>query len=201
MRIIPKNTKIRLQFYKGVNITDVILAMIGLGFLALAVSSNLPSKWVISVVILVIFCPLYIPVGDIKLYNAIGYALKFLFAKKTFSKSKHGKANIGTIVPYAGIEDNLIKQKENGFTGVLEIKPIEFNLLSEHKQNYYIDGLFSNILKNVGIFQEFNIVKLDRPIIFDKYISNELTTIQHLIEANENKNLSENEFRSRVGVL
>jgi len=201
MRIIPKNTKVRLQFYKGVNITDVILAMIGLGFLALAVSSNLPSKWVISVVILVIFCPLYIPVGDIKLYNAIGYALKFLFAKKTFSKSKHGKANIGTIVPYAGIEDNLIKQKENGFTGVLEIKPIEFNLLSEHKQNYYIDGLFSNILKNVGIFQEINIVKLDRPIIFDKYISNELTTIQHLIEANENKNLSENEFRARVGVL
>ena len=201
MRIIPKNTKVRLQFYKGVNITDVILAMIGLGFLALAVSSNLPSKWVISVVILVIFCPLYIPVGDIKLYNAIGYALKFLFAKKTFSKSKHGKANIGTIVPYAGIEDNLIKQKENGFTGILEVKPIEFNLLSEHKQNYYIDGLFSNILKNVGIFQEFNIVKLDRPIIFDKYISNELTTIQHLIEANENKNLSENEFRARVGVL
>lgn len=201
MRIIPKNTKVRLQFYKNVTITDVILAVIGLGFLALAVSSNLPNKWIVAMVILIIFAPLFIPIGDVKFYNAIGYGLKFVFAKKNFAKSKHGKSNIGTIVPYLKIEDNLIRQKENGFTGVIEIKPIEFNMLSEYKQNYFIDGVLSNILKNIGVFQELDIVKLERPIIFDDYVTNECTRLQSIIEANENKQLSENEFRSRAEIL
>ena len=201
MRIIPKNTKVKLQFYKNVTITDVVLAVIGLSFLALAVSSNLPNKWIVAMVILIIFAPLFIPIGDVKLYNAIGYGLKFVFAKKNFAKSKHGKSNIGTIVPYLKIEDNLIRQKENGFTGVIEIKPIEFNMLSEYKQNYFIDGVLSNILKNIGVFQELDIVKLERPIIFDGYVTNECTRLQSIIEANENKQLSENEFRSRAEIL
>lgn len=201
MRIIPKNTKVKLQFYKNVTITDVVLAVIGLGFLALAVSSNLPNKWIVAMVILIIFAPLFIPIGDVKLYNAIGYGLKFVFAKKNFAKSKHGKSNIGTVVPYYKIEDNLIRQKENGFTGIIEIKPIEFNMLSEYKQNYFIDGVLSNILKNIGVFQELDIVKLERPIIFDGYVTNECTRLQSIIEANENKQLSENEFRSRAEIL
>ena len=201
MRIIPKNTKVKLQFYKNVTITDVVLAVIGLGFLALAVSSNLPNKWIVAMVILIIFAPLFIPIGDVKLYNAIGYGLKFVFAKKNFAKAKHGKSNIGTVVPYYKIEDNLIRQKENGFTGIIEIKPIEFNMLSEYKQNYFIDGVLSNILKNIGVFQELDIVKLERPIIFDGYVTNECTRLQSIIEANENKQLSENEFRSRAEIL
>lgn len=201
MRIIPKNTKIKLQFYKGVTITDIILAVVSLGFLSLAVSSNLPQKWIIAMIILVVVSPLYIPLGDMKLYNALGYALKFAFARKSFSKNKHGKSNIGVLVPYEKIKDYIIKQKENGYTGVVEVKPIEFNLLSEYKQNYYIDGLFSNILKNIGVYQELDIVKLERPIIFDNYIKNELTRMQNIIEANEKGNLSEEEFSARANVL
>lgn len=201
MRIIPKNTKVKLQFYKGITIADVILAVIGLGFLALAVSSNLPNKFIIAIVILMVFAPLFIPIGEIKLYNAMIYGLKFTFSKKTFRRNKHGRSNIASVVPYEKIENNIIKQKVNGFTGVIEVKPIEFNMLSESKQNYFIDGVLSTILKNVGIYQEINIVKLERPIIFDNYISNELNKMQDLILANENKNLSEDEFRSRALVL
>ncbi|MDD2564469.1 MAG: hypothetical protein PHU27_09670, partial [Salinivirgaceae bacterium] len=201
MRIIPKNTKIKLQFYKGVTITDVIIAVVGLAFLSLAVTSNFHQKWIIAMAILVVVAPLYIPLGEMKLYNALGYALKFLFAKKSFSKKKKGKVNIGAIVPYEKIQDNLIRQKENGFTGIIEIKPIEFNLLSEYKQNYFIDGLFSNILKNIGVYQELDIIKLERPIIFDDYIKNELTRVQNIIRANENGDLSEAEFRARATVL
>lgn len=201
MRIIPKNTKVKLQFYKGVTIADVILAIIALGFLALAVSSNLQAKWIITMVILVVFAPMFIPIGEIKLYQAVVYGIKYVFSRKSYKKAKHGKANIGNIVPYASIENDMIRQKDGCYTGVIEVKPIEFNMLSEFRQNYFIDTVLSNILKNVGIFQEINIVKLERPIIFDKYISNELTKIQELIQANENTQLSEDEFKSRVNVL
>ena len=201
MRIIPKTTKVKLQFYKGVTIADVLLAVVGLGFLALAVSSNLHGKWIIAMIILVVFAPLFIPIGEMKLYQAVVYGFRYLFSRKTYDKRKHGKANIGNIVPYAGIENNMIRQKDGGYTGVIEIKPIEFNMLSEYKQNYFIDIVLSNIIKNIGVSQELNIVKLERPIIFDKYISNELTKIQDLIGAKENSQLKEDEFNSRVNVL
>jgi len=201
MRIIPKNTKVKLQFYKGITIADVIIAVIALAFLALAVSSNLPQKWTIAMIILIVVSPLYIPVGDTKLYNALFYAIKFIFAKKNYSKKYKGKSNITTIIPYEKIDNNLIIQKENCFTGVIEIKPIEFNLISEYKQNYLIDIMFNNLLKNIGLYQEVNIVKLDRPVILDEYLKNEFSKLQNLIQENENGNLSDEEFRSRAMVL
>ena len=59
-------------------------------------------------------------------------------------------------------------------------------MLSANKQNYLIDGALSSTLKNVGIFQEYDLIKLEKPVIFDDYINNELTRIQHLIAENEN---------------
>ncbi len=201
MRIIPRNTKVKLQFYKGIGIYDVIIGIVALGFLALAVTSNLPNKYVLAIVILMIVCPLYIPIGDIKLYQAIGCLGKFAVAKKYFSKTKTGSSHINAIIPYAKITDNVIKAKEGGFTGVVEVKPIEFNMLSLNKQNYLIDGPLSTTLRNVGIFQEYNIVKLEKPIIFDSYLNNEFTRVQSLIAENENKDLNEDEFRARCNVI
>ena len=200
MRIIPKNTKVKLQFYKGIGIYDVLLAVIALAFIALVATSNLPNKYVFAVGILIVVAPMYISIGDIKLYQALGYAVKFGIARKTFDKTKNGNSHISAIIPYSSIKDILIYQKVNTLSGVIEITPIEFNLLSENKQNYLINVL-SNTLKNVGVFQEYNIVKLEKPIIFDDYLNNELTRIQKLIAEHENGNLSEEEFRSRVAVI
>ena len=144
MRIIPKNTKVKLQFYKGIGIYDVILAIVALAFIALIVTSNLPSKYIIAMIVLIVVAPMYIPIGDIKLYQALGYAIKFGVAKKSFYKNKNGNSHISTIIPYASINDNCINQKDGTFTGVIEIKPIEFNMLSENKQNFLIDGIISN---------------------------------------------------------
>ena len=105
----------------------------------MAATSNLPNKYFLAIGILIIVAPLYIPIGDIRLYQALGYAFKFGIAQKTFSKAKKGNAHISVVVPYSKISDDLIFQKDNVVTGVIEVKPIEFNMLSEHKQNYLID--------------------------------------------------------------
>ncbi len=201
MRIIPRNTKVKMQFYKGIGITDIILGVIALAFIALAATSNLPNKYFLAIGILVIVAPMYIPIGDIKLYQALGYAFKFGIAQKTFSIKRKGNSHISAIVPYASIKDDLIYQKDNGITGVIEVKPIEFNMLSEGKQNYLIDGVISNTLKNVGLMQEYNLIKIEKPIIFDGYLRNELTRVQKLIAENENNNLKEEEFRKRVEII
>ena len=200
MRIIPKNTKIKIQFYRSISVADIVLAVVGLAFISLAVSSNLPNKYFIAVAILIALCPLYITFNETRLYTASMYALKFLFAKKTFSSGKYNKNNINAVIPYQKIENNLIKQKDDYFTGVLEICPIEFNFFNEQKQNFFIDGLFSNILKSIGVGQEINIVKLERPIVFDNYIKNEYQNLKDLISSKEENNLNEDEFRARVEV-
>lgn len=201
MRIIPKNTKVKVQFYKGIGIYDVVLGIIALGFLALTITSNLPNKYTWSLIILIIVAPMYIPLGDVKLYQALGYAFKFAVAKKSFSKSKQGSSHISAIIPYSKIKDDMIIGKDNLYTGVIEVTPIEFNLLSESKQNFFIDGVISNTLKNVGEYQEYDLIKLDKPVIFDDYINNELTRMQKLIAENENGNLNEKEFRTRIEVI
>ena len=201
MRIIPKNTKVKMQFYKGIGIYDVILGVIALAFIALTATSNLPNKYTIAIGILILVAPLYIPIGDIKLYQAVGYGFKFLIARKSFSKAKSGSAHISTIIPYSTIKDNCIIQKDNTYTGVIEVTPIEFNMLSTIKQNFIIDGVISNTLKSVGVFQEYNLVKLEKPIIFDEYLNNEFTRMQKLIAENENNNLSESELRTRLEIV
>lgn len=201
MRIIPKRTKVKVQFYKGIGIYDVILGIISLAFLALTVTSNFPNKYAIALGILIIVAPMYIPIGEIKVYNAIGYAVKFAIATKSFDKTKKDKRHISSIVPYASIKDSVITQKDGMFTGVIQVTPIEFNLLSESKQNYFIDGVISNTLKNVGEYQQYDIVKLEKPIIFDNYLNNELTRIKNLVDANENNDLNEDEFRKRIEVI
>ena len=201
MRIIPRNTKVKLQFYKGIGIYDVIIGIVALAFIALAATSNLPNKYIIALAILMISAPMFIPIGEIKLYQAIAYGVSFAVAKKSFSKSKKGNSHISNVIPYAKVENDLIYGKDGTYTGVIQVTPIEFNMLSANKQNYLIDGALSSTLKNVGIFQEYDLIKLEKPVIFDDYINNELTRIQHLIAENENGNLSEDEFRKRVEVI
>ena len=201
MRIIPKRTKVKMQFYKGIGIYDVLLGIVALAFLALTLTSNLPNRFIIALVILIIVAPMYIPIGEIKVYQAIVYAIKFLVADKSFSKNKKNKKHISSIIPYSKIKENIIYQKDNTLTGVIQVTPIEFNMLSESKQNYFIDGVLSNTLKNVSEFQEYDIVKLEKPIIFDDYLNNELTRIKNLVEANENEELAESEFRKRIEVI
>ena len=64
MRLIPRNTKVRTSFYKGVTVSDVILGIVGLGLAALAVASNLPYRLFIALGIACLFIPLFIPVGE-----------------------------------------------------------------------------------------------------------------------------------------
>ena len=96
MRIIPRNTKVKMQFYKGIGITDIILGVIALAFIANQIilfafaqhikldrfhfnntSNAIVLLYFLAIGILVIVAPMYIPIGDIKLYQALGYAFKF----------------------------------------------------------------------------------------------------------------------------
>ena len=201
MRLIPRNTKVQTSLYKGITIADVILGLIGLGLIALAVASNLPYRLFIAMGIACLFIPLFIPVGEERIYKCALYLIRHIFSRKKYTEQGKDAANVQSIIPYERIDGSCIVNKDGGFTGVLEIKPIEFRLLGANKQNYLIDGILTNVLSSIGAGQEAAIVKLEKPLDFDKHIQADLNRIVALAEASENGNLTQEEYAARIDVI
>lgn len=201
MRLIPRNTKVQTNFYKELTVLDIILGIICLALVAIAVSSNLTYKFIVALGIICVFIPMFLSIGEERVYKQALYVGKHLFSRKTYQTSNKDGANIESIIPYESIEGNCIFNKDGSFTGVLEIKPMEFRLLGNNKQNYLIDGVFTSALSAVGSSQEAAIIKLEKPLDLDGYVQSDLKRIVALVDAYENGTLSCNEYRARVDVI
>lgn len=194
MRLIPKSTKVRMQFYKSITFIDIIIGFILLFVIAVVVSSNLPYKFIIALGIVCAFLPMFISIGEEKIYMSALYMFRHLFSKKNFTQDE-----IGGLFPYEKIEDNFIRNKDGSLTGVIEIKPIEFRLLAGNKQDYIIDGIISTALESIGSNQEACIVKLDKPFSLDGHVARELDRIKDVIHSREI--LSDEEYEARIDVI
>lgn len=201
MRLIPRNTKVQTSFYKGITVTDIILGLIAMALVALAVSSNLTYKFLIALGIICIFIPMFIPVGEERIYTQTFYMFRHIAGRKTYSAIGKDSANIQSIIPSESVEGSCIVNKDGSFTGVIEIKPMEFRLFGFGKQNYLIDGVLNSALSSVGLGQEAAIIKIEKPLDMTKHIQSDLNRIVALANANENKSLTDEEYRARMEII
>lgn len=205
MRIIPKNTKIKMTFYKGVTLSDVMVGFIGLVLVAIAFSSNLSFRFLIAGSILIAFIPLFITVNGDRLYKIVTYFFKHLVSRKKFRKAQKGetlKNDIESISPYERICGNgIFALKDLRFAGVMEIHPVDFRILGEFEQNELIDGALARVLNNVAIGAEADIVKLERPLILDNFIADETRRILTIAESREKGELTDREYEARIDVI
>ena len=51
MRIIPGKTKVQLELFKGVTLTDMLIGLVGAILLIFVLVSNMPGKMVFAIVI------------------------------------------------------------------------------------------------------------------------------------------------------
>ena len=68
MRIIPKNKKIKMTFYKDITLSDIVVAFIDFGLVAIALSSNLSFRFLIAGGIMIAFNRLFISIYGDRLY-------------------------------------------------------------------------------------------------------------------------------------
>ena len=169
MRIIPKNTKVKMTFYKSVTVADVVIGFIGLVLIAIALSSNLALKFLIAGGILVLFIPLYITFNEDRVYRLVGYLFRHLFVRKKYKKATKGeviKNDVEGVVPYERIcGGGIISLKDMHYAGIIEVQPVDFRVLNEFSQNELIDVAISKVLNNVPGGYEADIVQVDRPLI------------------------------------
>lgn len=88
MRIIPKKTKVSLELFKGISLTDFFVAAIGIVLEVLVLCSNLPFKMYIMLGVLVVFVVLLLAVDEDKNYVFIGYIIKH-FARPSNVSSEY----------------------------------------------------------------------------------------------------------------
>jgi len=202
LRVIPKTSKVKLTFYKGLTIPDFIVGFVVLIVLAITVSTNFPFKWYIALGEICVIIPFYISINGERLYEYIGFIFKFMTTRKTYKlNSRNENADITGIIPYKKIEDNLIYNRDGTVVSVLEINPVDFRMLSIERQDDYIEGVLARVLNSIEIGEQYSIVKLERPLILDNNIQDELERLDGVISANDRKDLSDDEMLSRIDLI
>ena len=220
MRIIPKRTKVRLEFFKGIGIVDMVIALIGLSFVAILLLSDLPGHVVISLLLAVFFIAIVVPIDDDKGYMMIYNAILYLVRHKSFERdstpkerhledkslvkqvfSKSEKPDVFELTPFTGIEDDYIIYGKDYYGVVVEIPPVEFRFFTANRQDNVIDRVYGGILRSVMGSDSAEMVKLDRPIIYDSYIKSEEKKLDDIKEAYLNGLLSDDELTKRVAII
>ena len=221
MRSIPKKTKVSIEFFKGVDIIDLIIGMIGIFLVAMVVMSSLPFKLPLTMVLIIIFGVLLVPIDEDKNYEAVLYILRYFAHPKVVkrnaekesgqetaeakgkAKKKSGKSvNVEDVMAFTGIKGNEILYGDSYVASVIGISPVEFRFMAEKRQDYMIERVFGAALRMVtGSNRGASIVKVERPILYDETIQYEFQKMESLKEAFYNDIINEEELTTRVEII
>ena len=212
-RLIPKKTRVRTQFYKNFSFLDVGIGVLGLVLVAVvALNGELQTtlRVVLSIAILMLTILMLMEVSpETRLYHAAVDGFKFLFGQKRFKKlSKSAKDNVSALLPYVKIIEQdyddkrkigIIDYKEY-YGAAIEIKSIEFYMLSVARQDAYISAI-DNALKSLTTDQTGAIYKFSRPMVLDNYIYNECDKRDAVIENVRNGVTKPEEAEPRIEII
>lgn len=111
------------------------------------------------------------------------------------------RADMNEIMPFTGIADGYIEYLNGAYYGaVLEIDPVEFRFFSEHRRLNSIENCLGRIMRSLNPSFSANIVKLERPIMYDHSLTLEYDKLDGLRTSYENGALSEEELKARVEI-
>lgn len=167
MRIIPKKIKVKNTVWKCYSMPDIIVALIVFAIIFIAITGG---NWGFAIVMGLISVVMFMPMQDGIFYSCILDNIKFLFAKKKYTKTaSKDKENIKTLFNLKAIRENGLIEYEGGYFGrVIKIGQKNFGIEDLVQQNIDINYV-ANALKQLEGNQCADIVKIDRPVNFDKY--------------------------------
>ncbi len=201
MRYIPRRTKVKMEFFRGITLGDLILGTVGVAVLLLIVLStgigDIMTKVYLGSIWTAVIISLFLRLADgLPLYTTLLLLIKFLAYRKSYSKYPKAKsAPVSDVIPYVNIRDGFI-DFENYYAAVLEIRPIEFWLLNEDKQEAAINTI-ANALRLVAQTQTASIVKTTLPMPMDEYIYSEDRKYDEVLERVTDNEMTKEEAEAR----
>lgn len=187
IRLIPKNSKLNYTI-KNLTLLDVAVLMVILIIAMLVITSNFFNFWIncmIAGAIIITGLLLVWGEGDSKTYLEIAYIFRYLVSRKKYVKNTKKKftGDISELIPFKSIRPDGVVVYDGYVGAVIEVGSVAFKLLDETEQDRRISE-FAAALNNLGISSVMQLVKIDRPINYDKF-SEELFEKLNEAEAEE----------------
>lgn len=203
IRVIPRRTKVKLEFMKGVTAVDLIIGAIAIVVLIVLAASNFPGHIWVAMVWAILAMSLFFKLADSdRFYVTLTHLARFSMQKKKYIKvGKKGKGNIKDIIPFQSIYQDRCIAYGNYYAEVLEVKPILFDLLNEYSQNNVIDIGFGNALRRLDDNQVCELVKINKAMVLDSYIYNENKKYDRLLDQQFEGQMSQEEVDARAPIL
>ena len=122
-------------------------------------------------------------------------------AKSEISDSVFSASFMEDIIAFTGIKDGYIEYGGKYYGSVIEISPVEFRFYSKHRRKNSIENGLGRVLRSVHAGYAANILKIERPIIYDAYLEKEEKKLEEIRKSYESGMMSEEEFRGRVEIV
>lgn len=202
MRIIPKTAKVKVEFFKNVSIADIIIAILALAVEVLLFMTNIGiAKYFLMVLFLCLVIGLYLPFDGQRFYMMFVHLTRYLFSAKRYSADyKNAATSIERFIPFKDIKEGYIVY-EDYFAGVLQIDPREFRLLSGYRQDQIIDVYFGRVIRSISGKTRASLVKIDRRLLLDDYITAENKKQEALEKLYETGHITQEELRAREKII
>lgn len=202
MRIIPKKIKVKNTVWKCYSMKDIIVALIVFAIIFIAITTG---KWAIAVIMGLLAVVMFMPTQDGILYTIIFENVRFMFAKKTYTKTaSKEKERIETLFGFKGLKDNGLIDYNGGYHGrVIKVGQKNFGIEDVREQNIDIEYL-ANALKLLDGMQSADIVKIDRPVTLDKFsgdLFEKLTAVRESIEEESIKQIKQDILKERIDAI
>ena len=202
VRLIPRKTKVKFEFFRGVTGLDVLLGAIFLAIAIVLFTANFPYHAWIGLAWVIVAVSLFFKFADdVRFYTTLIYLLKFSVQKKKFvNDSENKKGDINTILPYNGVVQDRYIDFGIYYGMVLEVQPMFFTLLTENFQDNVIES-FANALRRLNNDQTCSIVKIRKPMVLDNYIYNENKKYDTLYDMQYDGQITEAEIDARAPIF
>lgn len=181
---------------------DIIVALIVFAIIFIAITTG---KWAIAVIMGLLAVVMFMPTQDGILYSILFENVRFMFAKKTYTKTAtKEKERIDALFGFKGIKDNGLIEYIGGYKGrVIKVGQKNFGIEDVQEQNIDIEYL-ANALKLLDGTQSADIVKIDRPVTLDKFsgdLFEKLTAVRESIEEESIKQIKQDILKERIDAI
>jgi hypothetical protein len=122
-------------------------------------------------------------------------------AKEDVTDNTFQAAFMDQIMAFTGIKDGYIEYGGKYYGCAIEIDPVEFRFFSEHRRNNSIEAGVGRVLRSVHVGFSANIVKIERPIMYDTFLAKEQEKLNDIRKSYESGVMSEEEFKGRVEIV
>jgi len=207
IRYIPSKTRIKVEFAKGITLSDIIVVFLGIIVASVIIFSNLfgSYKWWWLIAWGSIIISLFVPIDDgLRVYSSIGLLLKFSAYRKKYLKGGGVKSKkhrpMQEVVPFIGIELGKYINYETYYGMVVEIQPLALELMQEQAQDRCINTV-ANALRRLNPRQTVSIIKTRKPMRFDIFLDSDDSKFDLLNQLYARGHYTESEMNTRSDIF